>query len=249
MQDAFGFLNQIKAKHVLDAATGRGEFINILKQNLGSFVQIIGVDSSERSVDYAQKAFPDNDVEIYKMDLAELSFEDDYFDLVSISNSLHHLASPNKVFSELMRVLKPGGILVVSEMYKDGDQSEAQITHIRMHHWLATIDSRFGIYHRETFTKDEIIAMLNKLKLDKMITSDFHIPVDNPKEARNCDSLKHNIEDTFKRLETIVDGETLITEGKAVLERINSVGCAFPNRLLIYGLKPKNKKSQLSKEK
>jgi ubiquinone/menaquinone biosynthesis C-methylase UbiE len=238
MKDAFSVLSRYKVENVLDAATGRGDFINVLRQNLGSFVQIIGVDSSSRSVDQAQKLFPENDVEIYQMDLEDLQFEDAHFDLVTLSNSMHHLEHLDKVLAELLRVLKPGGTMLIHEMYRDGEQTESQQTHILLHHWLAGIDSRFGTYHRETYTRDELRAFVKKLKLQKLSETDFYVPVDNPKEAKNCDNLMRNITDTFKRLETLPDNEQLMAEGKELLERIERVGCAGASRLLFIGVKP-----------
>ena len=42
VKDVIQILQQIDGGIVLDAATGRGDFINVLKQNLKSFQQIIG---------------------------------------------------------------------------------------------------------------------------------------------------------------------------------------------------------------
>ncbi len=241
MRDAFSFLNQLSVNLVLDAATGRGEFITVLKQNLKSYVQIIGIDSSEKSVDFAQKHFPENDVEIYQMNLEKLDFGDGDFDLVCISNSLHHLENPDGAFTEMLRVLRPGGTFVIVEMFRDGEQSDPQLTHIMMHHWLASIDRLFGLHHQETFTRDEIMGLVGKLKLNRLQTYEFYVPVDNPKDVRNCESLKRNLSDTFKRLEQIEGSADLISEGKEIMNRINSVGCATPSRLLITGTKPKKK--------
>lgn len=238
MKDALGLLKHIEAAHVLDAATGRGEFITTLKQNLKSWVQIIGVDSSDKSVDYAQKRFPENDVEIYQMDLEALDFEDASFDLVTMANSLHHLEHLDKIFAELLRVLKPEGTLLVQEMYSDGEQSEAQKTHIMMHHWLASINRHQGVFHRDTFTQEEILSVFRNLKLDKEKMVDFYIPVDNPKEARNCESLKGKIADAIQRLETLPDSDALLDEGNRLVERIANVGCAGASSLLLTGIKP-----------
>jgi len=237
MKDAIGLLNRIEAANVLDAATGRGDFITILKQHLKSYIQIIGIDASEKSVDQAQKRFPENDVEIYRMDLEALDFDDDSFDLVTIANSLHHIERLDRVFAELLRVLKPGGRLLVQEMYRDGEQTEPQITHIMMHHWLASIDRRFGVYHQETYTREQIQAIFAKLGLNQVEQVDFYLPVDNPKAASNCENLKRNCVETFKRLESLTDAEELLDEGKRLVERINSVGCAGACSLLLSGIK------------
>ncbi len=238
MKDAFQILHHLDVSLVLDAATGRGEFIQVLKQNLRSYAQIIGVDSSEKSVNFAQSVFPENDVEIYKMDLEDLEFEDASFDLVCISNSLHHIEHLDQMFSEMLRVLTPGGTFLITEMYKDGNQSEAQKTHILMHHWIASIDRRFGVFHQETYTRDELLAMARELNLKHLKVEDFYYPVDNPTDPKNCEALRKNCEDTFKRLENLPDNEDLLLEGQKLIERIKQVGCASASRLLITGSKP-----------
>lgn len=247
MKDPFSILNRIEAEYVLDAATGRGEFINTLRKNLQSYVQIIGIDSSEKCVQHAQKMFPENDVEIYQMDLGALEFEDSYFDLVCMSNALHHMQSPQDVLAELMRVLKPKGMFLLSEMYSDGEQTEAQKTHILMHHWRASIDTLMGIYHRETFTHDEITKQVKKLKLKKLEITDFYMPIDNPKDARLCANLKKNCTSVLNKLETMENNAELIAEGEELIRRIDKIGFAGARKLLITGIKPEKK--AISKEK
>ncbi|HNQ44469.1 MAG TPA: class I SAM-dependent methyltransferase [Candidatus Cloacimonadota bacterium] len=238
MKDVFQILSQIDGGFVLDAATGRGEFIKILKQNLKSYTQITGIDSSEKSVAYAQKVFPENDVEIYRMNLEQIQYEDASFDTVSISNSLHHLEHPEVIFKELLRVLKPGGLLIVLEMYCDGEQSPAQQTHILMHHWVADVDMATGIFHKETLTRDEIIKLVKKLKLKKQEVTDFYLPVDDPKAAKNCANLMKSCEDTMKRLQALPNSAALQAAGESLAKRIQEIGCASASRLLITGYKP-----------
>ena len=237
MKDVYSKLALIDAGHVLDAATGRGEFINIIKNSFKSYTQIIGIDSSEKSVDIAQKLFPENNIEIYRMNLEKLDFDDDSFDTVTMSSSLHHLEHPDKVFGELQRVLKPGGRLVLTEMYKDGEQSEAQQTHTLIHHWIASIDRLAGVYHQETLNKDEIIALTKKFKLKKTELMDYYIPVDNPKTNRNCETLVRNCNDTMTRLESMPDSGELAEEGRILIQRINDIGCASASRLMFIGFK------------
>ncbi|PKN80998.1 MAG: class I SAM-dependent methyltransferase [Candidatus Cloacimonetes bacterium HGW-Cloacimonetes-1] len=237
MKDVFKQLSELNGGKVLDAATGRGEFIQIIKQSFRSYTQIIGIDVSEKAVAHAEKLFPENNIEIFKMDLEDIQYEDGYFDTVTISNSLHHLGDVNKVLGELLRVLKPGGLLLVTEMYRDGKQSEAQSTHINMHHWISKIDRISNIPHNETFKKDEIIGFVNKLPLKNVSIEDFYYPTDNPKEVKSCESLIRNCTDTIKRLETMDNTSSLVTEGKQLINRINEIGCASASRLLILAHK------------
>jgi ubiquinone/menaquinone biosynthesis C-methylase UbiE len=237
MKDVFKKLSHIDAGKVLDAATGRGDFINVIKQNFKSFDQIIGVDSSDTAVKQAQKLFPENDIEIYKMDLEKLSFADGYFDTVSISNSLHHLEHKDKVFAELLRVLKKGGLLIVVEMYRDGKQNQAQQTHIMMHHWFARIDTLNNVYHWETFTRDEIIEFANALPLKNANMEDFYIPVDNPTDPKIIEPMIKNVQEWIKKCESIPEAEFICCEGNKIIEKIKTVGCVSASRLLITGNK------------
>jgi len=235
MNEIIKILAKVEGGNVLDAATGRGEFIATLKHNLKSYVQIIGVDASARSVEYAEKLFPENDVEIFRMNLEDLQFENNYFDTVCISNSLHHLEHIENVFSELLRVLKKGGLMLITEMYSDLPQTPAQETHILMHHWIAGVDRLGGVYHNSTFTKSELDEMTKKLPLKKMELHDFYIPVDNPN--KNCETLLKNCRDTIKRLDSLPDSQDLIEEGNNLIKRLKEIGCASANRLVITGYK------------
>lgn len=242
MKEVFQVLNRIDGGLVLDAATGKGEFINVLKQNLKSYTQIIGIDVSEKSVAYAQKVFPENDVEIYRMNLEELPYEDGYFDTVCTANSLHHFENLDKVFSELIRVLKQGGTFILTEMYADGNQSPAQNTHIQMHHWVAKVDTLSGVYHNSTLLKADLEKAIRKLHLQKKTIVDFYPQVDDPKDPKATAGLIKNCQSTIKRLETMGNQAELISEGQELIKRINEIGCASASRLLIVGYKKKGDK-------
>lgn len=237
MKDVFKKLSHFEAGKVLDAATGRGDFINVIKQNFKSYDQIIGVDNSDNMVKLAQNAFPENDIEIYKMDLENLSFTDDYFDTVCISNSLHHIEHKDKVFKEMMRVLKKKGLFVLVEMYKDGKQTQAQQTHIMMHHWFARIDTLNNVYHWETFDKEDIIKMVDKLPLKNVTLEDFYIPVDNPTDPKIIDPMIKNVQEWIKKCESIPQAECICKEGWEIIERIKQVGYVSASRMLITGIK------------
>lgn len=237
MKDVFKKLSHIDAGKILDAATGRGDFINVLKHCFNSYEHIIGVDVSDLAIKQAQKSFPENNIELYKMDLENLSYADGFFDTVAISNSLHHLQNKEKVFNELMRVLKKNGLLIIVEMYKDGKQTQAQQTHIQMHHWFSRIDTLNHIPHFETFEKEELIKIAHSLPLVNVSIEDYYIPVDNPTDPKITEPMIANVKEWIKKCESIPAAELICCEGKVIIEKIKSVGCVSASRLLITGIK------------
>ncbi|MBM4398994.1 MAG: class I SAM-dependent methyltransferase [Candidatus Cloacimonetes bacterium] len=237
MKDVFKKLSHIDAGKVLDAATGRGDFINVVKSSFKSYTQIIGVDNADAAVKQAQKLFPENNIEIYKMDLENLSFTDNYFDTVCLSNSLHHIERKDIVFRELLRVLKKNGLLLVVEMYKDGKQTQAQQTHIMMHHWFARIDMLNKVYHWQTLDRDELLEIAQSLDLNNLAYDDFYIPVDNPSDPKVIEPMIKNVQDWIKKCETIPEAEFICCEGQKIIERIKTTGCVSASKLLITGYK------------
>ena len=49
------------------------------------------------------------------VDALDTKFPSESYDYVIASNMLHHVAKPNKFFSEVARVMKPGGLLLLNE--------------------------------------------------------------------------------------------------------------------------------------
>jgi ubiquinone/menaquinone biosynthesis C-methylase UbiE len=61
-------------------------------------------------------------VEYVKGDAQEMPFDDNMFDGVFTNGSLHEWAQPTKIFDEVHRVLKPGGIYCISDLRRDMNQ-------------------------------------------------------------------------------------------------------------------------------
>ncbi len=88
---------------VLDAGCGNGNYL--IDENRRSISWAVGVDADERS--FEKNICLD---ELIVSDLENLPFEKNTFDSVTSLWVLEHLQNPEKVFREIKRVLKPGGI-------------------------------------------------------------------------------------------------------------------------------------------
>jgi ubiquinone/menaquinone biosynthesis C-methylase UbiE len=94
----------------LDAACGTGRHSAYLA-SLGH--RVIGVDSSTAMLERAREKVPDG--EFHVGDLHDLPVPDDHADLVICALALVHAPNIQPVLAELVRVLRPGGHLVISD--------------------------------------------------------------------------------------------------------------------------------------
>lgn len=101
-------------RRALDIGTGRGQVAVYLAR--AGFV-VTGIDLSENMVDCARQNAQRQGlgIEFRTGDAEHLDFDDGAFDVLVSRNLLWTLPRPQQALAEWRRVLKPGGILVVSD--------------------------------------------------------------------------------------------------------------------------------------
>ena len=104
-------------KQILDIATGTGD-LALMMANLNPD-QIIGFDISAGMLEVGkQKIIKANLSDKIKMilgDSEEMPFQNDTFDAITVSFGVRNFANLDKGISEIARVLKPTGVLVILE--------------------------------------------------------------------------------------------------------------------------------------
>lgn len=238
MNDWQQALNSISGGHVLDVATGGGGFIQVLVENLRDYTAITGIDTNERALESARQLLSNAAVHFLFMDAAHLDFPDAAFDTVCISHSLHHLAELPQVLAEMQRVLKPGGHFIISEMYSDG-QTEAQQTHVMVHHWWGEIDRALGGSHNETFTRQQLVELVDGLALNECACYDVADLESDPRDPETLKVLEGRIDHYCQRAQELPEAETLLQRGAALRERLQAVGFQSATALLAIGVKPR----------
>jgi SAM-dependent methyltransferase len=227
-------LGKISGGRLLDVATGNGGFIHFLLEGLQDYREIIGVDNIERGKAAFEEAFKDKpNIRFELQDACQLDFADSSFDLVCISNSLHHLDAATAL-RQMQRVLRPGGLLLVSEMYQDG-QTETQMTHVLLHHWWGAIDCIRGIDHRATYQRSELIELVASLGLEHEALYDLMDLDSDPKDPEIMAELGPVFERYIQRAEGHPD---LQRRGEELRQRVQQVGFHSATTLLIIGQKP-----------
>jgi SAM-dependent methyltransferase len=247
-------LSSVSGGRILDVATGGGDFIHTLMKTLRSYDSLVGIDycpsnSSRNELESAKKRFEGKPVRLIEMNAENLKFEDESFDSVCVSNSLHHFANIDRVLIEMKRVLKKDGNFILQEVYCDGDQTEAQKADERRHEWEARVDSLLGITHNKTLTRQRIIDIANSLKLKELEILDSTHPVDclfckrgheceDPKNQTVLDESIKDIDNIIKRIQNCSDLQTrkrLKEEGEQIKEAILESGSSPASYLFIIG--------------
>lgn len=155
------YLKRINAGHLLDVATGEGDFLLFLLDSFSSFDSATGLDISAENLKIARQKIGVQKVDFMQGNVRKLPFEDNYFDTISISNLLHHFENPAKAIQSMLRVLIPGGLLVVNEMINE-NLNPAQQAHFDYHSLKAEIDMVTGGYHRKIYTKNELLQIFSE---------------------------------------------------------------------------------------
>lgn len=106
------------ARSILDAGCGVGHWGRVLAPFLSPEAEVIGVDREREWVEKAAKTAAAKGLSRFsyrQADVNALPFPDASFDLVTCQTLLIHVADPRAVLREFARVLKPGGLLGLSE--------------------------------------------------------------------------------------------------------------------------------------
>ena len=97
-------------ERVLDLGCGDGTFTAVVAQ---AGAEPVGVDVAEAAVGRARARHPDLQFQLAPID-GPLPFEDNRFDVLWSSEVIEHVADTARWLSEVRRVLKPGGRLLLT---------------------------------------------------------------------------------------------------------------------------------------
>jgi len=100
--------------HVLDCCCGTGALTCMLVPLVGGEGRVVGIDFTEEMLELARKKCPK--AEFVQGNALDLPFEDCSFDAATMAFALRNLADQNKAIEEMVRVVKPGGRVVILEL-------------------------------------------------------------------------------------------------------------------------------------
>lgn len=101
-------------KLALELASGTGRVTRHLGKILPATAKLIASDISEDMLAVAKEKLKNENIEWQIIDAQQLPFPDDSFDLVICCFGFMFVPDKSKAFAEILRVLRPGGMLIFS---------------------------------------------------------------------------------------------------------------------------------------
>ncbi|MFN8245709.1 MAG: bifunctional demethylmenaquinone methyltransferase/2-methoxy-6-polyprenyl-1,4-benzoquinol methylase UbiE [Ferruginibacter sp.] len=115
---AIRLLKDINPKQILDVATGTADMAILAHRIIGD-VQVTGIDISDGMLDHGRQKINklglNNAIKLLNGDSEAINFPDNSFDAVMVAFGVRNFQHLEQGLSEIRRVLRPGGRLVVLE--------------------------------------------------------------------------------------------------------------------------------------
>jgi ubiquinone/menaquinone biosynthesis C-methylase UbiE len=202
----------VKGKDVLDIASGEGYGSYIIS---GHAKEVVGVDISREAVEHATKKYQKQNLQ-FKMGSADhIPLPDNSVDMVVSFETIEHHDKHDEMLTEIKRVLRPGGLLLISSPDKLNYSEIPGI--INEYHVKELYGEEFKSLMKNHF---ENTVFLNQ----KYIKGSLIVPENGPSEY--CEfSGDYNATSTFKQIQHPVYNLCLASQGQIPKVSV-SVFCA-----------------------
>jgi demethylmenaquinone methyltransferase/2-methoxy-6-polyprenyl-1,4-benzoquinol methylase len=143
---AIGILKSINPRQILDVATGTGDFaIEALSLNPE---KVTGIDIStgmlQKGREKIHKLRLQDKIELLQGDSEEIAFPDNKFDSVIVAFGVRNFENLEKGLSEMLRVVRPGGMIIIIEFSKPVRIPYKQIYNLYFKYLLPVIGRFFS---------------------------------------------------------------------------------------------------------
>ena len=173
-----------KGKIVLDIASGEGYGSALISNNA---TKVIGIDIDEESISHAKEKYKSRHNLEYKVgSTSNIPITDNSVDFVVSFETLEHHDEHNQMMSEIKRVLKPGGMLLISSpeksIYKKRDSNnpyhikELELAELEI---LLKSNFKFVEFFSQIFLSGSLITPIdNSIKSDIVFYSGTYTEIE-----------------------------------------------------------------------
>lgn len=151
-REALRWIKHYRPKHILDLATGTGDF-SILAHRILKPSKITAADISEGMMAVGKEKVLDRGLEgvisFEQQDSANMSFPDNSFDAVISSFGIRNFQSIDESFQEVFRVLKPGGPFLFIELTTPENKVMKDLYSVYTNHVMPVLSGIFSYKQEE----------------------------------------------------------------------------------------------------
>ncbi len=147
-----------KRGRILDVACGMGATTQYLLRHFDP-ADVVGINISGDQLERCRRTVPE--CSFILMDAATLAFPDAFFDHVICVESVFHFHSREKFLAEALRVLKPGGSLVLSDILFPAWVGRST-SFVPAENYVADLTDYEATYHRAGFDSVRVIDATGK---------------------------------------------------------------------------------------
>lgn len=128
-QYLFSALSKLLLPHharIVDIGCGSGGSTQIIRECYHD-AEIYGIDNSIQAIHYASSLLEDKKIKLVNADATSLPFPDGYFDCCVAKMVFDIVADPTEIISEMVRLLKPLGTLLIYGNIRSTAQGSLQL--------------------------------------------------------------------------------------------------------------------------
>lgn len=126
IHDAVRSLQIPSGAQVLEVGVGTG----VSLESYPTDIEITGVDLSESMLAVAEQSIADRNwshIHVQPMNAEDLQFDDAAFDFVTSFHTISVVSDPHRMMSELVRVCKPGGRIMIVNHFRSNNPVVARV--------------------------------------------------------------------------------------------------------------------------
>ena len=221
-------LLKINAGTVLDVACGKGEFLKFALRSFNSYRMAVGIDSEIESLLEARRNLYEYPVSFVMGSALSMPFLEESFSTVMLSNSLHHIQDHSTLFTEMIRICRIDGLILINEMISDS-HSEYQESHLLYHHYIAELDNLLGHYHHETYSEKELQHLVKEYNLK---VTEFFLHEDSSKDCLSPDEINRMSERMNIKVSLLKNNDSYylyLNKARDIEKKIRRTGVHRPN--------------------
>jgi 2-polyprenyl-3-methyl-5-hydroxy-6-metoxy-1,4-benzoquinol methylase len=210
-----------KAGKILDIGCGRGLFLDLMSRDGWD---TIGTEFNEETASHAIKAYG---LKVFPGDIIQHKLKSGSIDAININQVLEHLKNPHEVIMESKRLLRSGGIIIVSVP----DLKSPQFT-LGKKNWFL-LDLPFHLFH---FTEEGLRKILRKSGFEIKNIKRFSLemsPFGWLQTLLNISGIKFNLLYDLLKCKQLKSENILVTSWKGLTATFLLLPIYFPLALIL----------------